>query len=484
MRTCHRSLNAVLLFFGLLFASLGMSASVAVPIRSECPNLAFLPPRTKERSELRADLQRLRALTQACEERYDFYAQLGALYLDLQRFQEAVVALEKALLINPELAGVQIDYAQALAALGRIGEAIDLLNQVANRSDIEESLKDWLRHEIKLAAQHQSALLAQRQSAHDSEAESPILMMGARREVELSGVLQSGIGRETNLNGSSHLRDLTLFLVNGPILVPLSESQSPVAGLTQRSLVALQANARAGVSELQVGGVVQTRRSLNEPIPLQQFSRLEVQFSYPIKNQRVFVGASQQNVEQAAFYGAKEQKYALTYLFDKHRSGCQFQIGISRAELSYPLTPVMDGIYSVLRAESSCSLFGELRLGASFGFDEPKRQERPGGSRRSGDLYMRHLVPIHSTPSQESVKAITWLRATRSVEQSIFSELLIQSPADTRRLDAGLGVSWPFRKHWALNAEFESNSQQSTNQLLNLKNRSVYLVLRWQFASG
>ncbi|NDE53317.1 MAG: tetratricopeptide repeat protein [Actinobacteria bacterium] len=492
MQTCHRSLN-VLLCSALLLASWGLAAADAMPSdalpanampgRSECPLSAFLPSRTKQPSELRADLERLRTLTQACEERYDFYAQLGALLLELQRFQEAVVALEKALLINPELAGAQLDYAQALAALGRSGEAIDLLNQVANRPDIEESLKVWLRGEIELAAQRQSSFLAQRESAPNAEAAPPSLMMGARRAVELSGALQSGIGRESNLKGSSHVRELTLFLVNGPVLVPLNESQYPVAGLTQRSLVALQANARVGVSELQLGGVVQTRRALNEPIPSQQFSRLEVQFAYPIRSHRVYFGVSQQDLEQGSLYAAKEQKYAITYLFDKHRSGCQPQLGLARAELRYPLTPVMDGIHSVLRAEASCSLLGELRLGTSFGFDDPKRQERPGGSRRSGDLYIRHLAPIQATPSQESVKAITWLRAARSLERSIFSELLIQSPADTRRLDAGFGVSWPFRKHWELNAEFESNSQQSTNPLLNLKNRSVYLVLRWQFAS-
>jgi len=441
---------------------------------TECPKAAFWIVQPLRPDQAQAELERLASFADACEAREDFHAQRGALLFQVRRYEQAAIALERALLINPELAGAQIDYALTLGALGQRDEAIDLLGQVAKRTDIEASLRSWLKGEIELAAQREPSKLVKAPYA----AFIDTLTDSAR----FSGLVQTGFGRETNLTGATHSRELTLYLNNGPVVVPLSEAQSPIAGQTQRTLVALQATTKAGAAELQLAGILQSRRSLNESIPMQQFSLLEMKAAYPVGAHRLQLGVYQQDLEQGALYAAKDRKYALTYFQKEQLAGCKPQVNFSVSELSYPLTPLMDGRHRLIRLESQCPVMGELRFGASLGVDEPRQLERPGGSRRGWDVYARHLAPLDIRAPLASVKVLSWVRFARTVERGIFSELLAQSPADTRRVDAGIGLWLPFNRQWEIGAELETNSQRSSNPLLNLKNRGLYLVLRWQFA--
>jgi len=470
----RRGVSKLFCALTLVACSLTPVAARAITSPKACPNAAFWISQPLRPDQAQSELERLASFADACDAREDFHAQRGALLFQLRRHQEAAIALERALLINPELAGAQIDYALTLGALGQRDEAIDLLGQVAKRPDIEASLRSWLQGEIALAAQ--------REPSKPAKARPSGLLDALSDASRLSGLVQTGFGRETNLTGATHSRELTLYLNNGPVLVPLSETQLPISGHTQRSLAALQATTKMGTTEIQLGGIVQSRRTLHESIPTQQFSRLEINANFPIEGRRLQLGASQQDLEQGSLYAAKDRKYGLTYLLDEQRAGCKPQVNFSVSELSYPLTPLMDGRYRVIRLESQCPVMGELRLGASIGLDDPKQPERPGGARRGWDVYARHLAPLDIRAPLASVKVLSWVRFARTVERGIFSELLAQSPADTRRVDAGIGLWLPFNRQWEIGAELETNSQQSSNPLLNLKNRGLYLVLRWQFA--
>lgn len=466
-----------------------LSCALAQSPPVECPKTPFwfVLPEGAERQ--RAELESLAVFTEVCDARDDFHVQRGTLFLQLKRFQEAAVALEKALLINPELAGAQLDYAQALAALGRRKEAIDLLEQVIRRPDIEQSLRDWLRREIELVAlaersqpiQADPLGLIQRGLGQQSDAQSPGPVLSSDKPIRLSGVLQTGIGHESNLTGASNARELTLYLVNGPVLVPLSDAQAPSGGVAQRSLLAVQAASKAGLAEVQVGALLQSRRSINEPIPLQQFSRVELQTAYPFGSHRTYVGISQQNLEQGALYAAKDQKFTLGYVVAPRQGICHRKLELSRSELRYPLNPVMDGVFRAVRGEANCQLFGELKLGASLGLDDPKQVGRPGGDRKSYELYARHLVRFNAPMLKIPLKATSWLRTAQTTDSDLFSDLLAQRPTATQRIDAGLGIAWPLGTHWEINTEFETNAQRSNNPLINLNNRSLYFVLRWQF---
>jgi predicted Zn-dependent protease len=79
-----------------------------------------------------------------CDEKATCQAQKGAQLLAQGRVEEAAVALEKALLLDPNLPGVQLDYAQALALIGLKGSARAMLADVLQRPDIQPNLKSKL----------------------------------------------------------------------------------------------------------------------------------------------------------------------------------------------------------------------------------------------------------------------------------------------------------------------------------------------------
>ena len=92
----------------------------------------------------KASLAELNSFVLACDEVALFHARRGTLLLTMSQIEEAAVALEKALLIDPNLPGAQLDFAQALAQIGQRGSARALLAQVLERPDIEPALKGQL----------------------------------------------------------------------------------------------------------------------------------------------------------------------------------------------------------------------------------------------------------------------------------------------------------------------------------------------------
>jgi predicted Zn-dependent protease len=65
-----------------------------------------------------------------CDEQAICQAQKGAQLLAQGRVEEAAIGLEKALLLDPNLPGAQLDYAQALAQIGLKGSASAMLADV------------------------------------------------------------------------------------------------------------------------------------------------------------------------------------------------------------------------------------------------------------------------------------------------------------------------------------------------------------------
>ena len=80
----------------------------------------------------------------ACEDNAFFHAYLGAKLLALGQTEAAAVSLEKALLLNPDLPGAQICFAQALAQIGLKGFAKAIPNDVPQMTDLTNHLKNQL----------------------------------------------------------------------------------------------------------------------------------------------------------------------------------------------------------------------------------------------------------------------------------------------------------------------------------------------------
>ena len=178
-------------------------------------------------------LEQLAAWADACDENAFFHAYLGAQLLASGQTEAAAVVLEKALLINPDLPGAQLDFAQALAQIGLNGSARAILSDVLQRPDIQPGLKNQL-----------------------SKAQ-PLL---AQPSWQWQALAQTAYGHESNLNSATYTDSLTLYLSNGPVTLGLSDNTKPVSGDAFKTSVALQGTFRlAGLQELAINAAVNSK---------------------------------------------------------------------------------------------------------------------------------------------------------------------------------------------------------------------------------
>jgi len=438
-----------------------------------------------------------------CDEQATCQAQKGAQLLAQGRVEEAAVALEKALLLDPNLPGAQLDYAQALALIGLKGSARAMLADVLQRPDIQPKLKS------KLAGAQNSP----------SEASPPSL----QSEWQWSKLVQAALGHETNLNSATFTDSLTLMLSNGPVTIGLSDSAKPIAGPATKTLLAVQGSTRAGAGLLALGEL-SVSASLSNKNALQtdsltgikpernQTAEAVAKFSLPMiagaaSGQWQFsAGGTQFWLGSASAYSDTgfnvkfnwDQSFepGFTSVFggklNLEDQSCKLAPSVGQTHQSFPLSSSLNGIYSFARMELLCrAQANESQVVLGKGQDKatnnaisaPQSSARPGGDKKRLDLLLRHehLVPLAWSPFKQ-VKAgqlSAWVRYAKSADAQIYSELLGDLKTTTHRTDWGLGLWVPLDKSWSAGLNLEATSQKSNNTLFNLKNSSVYTGIRW-----
>ena len=438
-----------------------------------------------------------------CDEQAICQAQKGAQLLAQGRVEEAAVALEKALLLDPNLPGAQLDYAQALALIGLKGSARAMLADVLQRPDIQPNLKSKLT-----GAQNPP-----------SEATQPSLPS----EWQWSKLAQAAVGHETNLNSATFTDSLTLMLSNGPVTIGLSDSAKPMAGPATKTLLAVQGSTRAGAGLLALGEL-SVSASLSNKNALQadsltgikpernQTAEAVAKFSLPMiagaaSGQWQFsAGGTQFWLGSASAYSDTgfnvkfnwDQSFepGFTSMFggklNLEDQSCKLAPSVGQTHQSFPLSSSLNGIYSFARMELLCrAQANESQVVLGKGQDKatnnamsaPQSSARPGGDKKRLDLLLRHehLVPLAWSPFKQ-VKAgqlSAWVRYAKSADAQIYSELLGDLKTTTHRTDWGLGLWVPLDKSWSAGLNLEATSQKSNNTLFNLKNSGIYAGIRW-----
>lgn len=139
-----------------------------------------------------------------CENNAAFLAWYGAALRQAERYPEAAVWLERALLLQPSLLGVQLDYADTLAALGEWPSARSLWSALSKTPQLPHQLQQLLEHRLSIV---DSALLPVRR-----------------------GHWALKIGRDDNLTSAPKQTNITITLPSGEINLPLSDNFRPNVG--------------------------------------------------------------------------------------------------------------------------------------------------------------------------------------------------------------------------------------------------------------
>ena len=177
--------------------------SCSVPnVASACVDLSsFYPGNEPDWPSLQ---QQLAGLMSECLESSEFFALYGAAQLNSGQLAGALESLERAILINPENGGARIDYAQALFEEGQLFLALEINEQLLQRT---EDLPAGLESGLRSRQQNWQALTRQTSFQADLLA-----------------------GYDNNLNGAPDPGQITLTLSGEPILLNLNEEFRPISG--------------------------------------------------------------------------------------------------------------------------------------------------------------------------------------------------------------------------------------------------------------
>lgn len=190
------------------------SPELADARQQESCTLLARTPWPADAGERRSLVQRLEARRERCMDHAAFLATLGGFWLEDGNPAQALLWLERSLLLDPNQLGARADYALALAAMGERAALEELLKEWGGRTDLPPRLFSRL---LEADVQRSGAGL-------QSE---PELSRGRWVQVREVSVV---FGHETNLNRSPRLSELTITPPDGPIPLVLDEPLKPRPG--------------------------------------------------------------------------------------------------------------------------------------------------------------------------------------------------------------------------------------------------------------
>lgn len=403
---------------------------------------------------MRQRLNQLVAFEASCESNPGFQAYRGLLLLQAGWLAEAAIALEKSLLILPDQPGVQLDYAQALAQLGQKSSARQLVEAVASREDIQTGLRDWLRTEL--------------------EVDTPVWSW--------ISVIQSSVGRETNLASATHTGSLTLFLPNGTVEVPLADSEKPISGLGLKTFIAVQGQRSLGAGSLRTTFSLQARDA--QSVATNHLREALLSYAWPAGPGTASFQIASHRYQQTQQYSYADTGWRLKYEPNALGRTCKWSPMLGQVRQQYLSTPNLSGQYGHAGMEVQCAHTATYETSFSFtgGLDTPTQDGRPGGDKRRKEVSVRQAMSVSlPTPGGAGLPGVVngWYRLSDTQDQELYSPLLGDRNIATRRQDMGFGLWWALAPQWTMGFDWERTLQKSNNVLLNIKNSSFYFGLKW-----
>lgn len=171
-------------------------------------------PWPADAGERRSLIQRLEARRERCMDHPAFLAVLGGYWLEDGNPAQALLWLERSLLLDPQQLGARADHALALAALGERAALEELLKEWGGRTDLPPPLL---------------SRLVEAGSRRPGNGSAPDREMARGRWVQVREVTLV-LGHESNLDRSPRLSELTITPPDGPVPLVLDQPLKPRPG--------------------------------------------------------------------------------------------------------------------------------------------------------------------------------------------------------------------------------------------------------------
>lgn len=410
------------------------------------PSFPVQPPLQTAQRE--AEAARLAGLEDPCQNRADYFAYQGVLLLTLGRPQKAALALEKALLLNPGLAGAQLDYAQALAEIGQRDSAISLASEVSQHPDIPFALQAWLSEQLGVW-----------------KGDGWLLDWS----VEFLG------GAESNLNSAPGIQFLTLTLPGGSVPVQLADNERIPGGAARTAWVGSAARAWGGGMVL-FNGEISTRNSPGKSDTNQAIVSANAAYFHPFLDGQIGLRFGQTRLWMANQPTYTSTGWGLLYQLPPPfaPAGCASNLGYSDENRDFPAAPLQAGRYAGPKAWLFCR--GEVwdfNVLWQDRKDRARDSDRLGGDQRRSDITLgiaRRLGP-------DTVSL--WVQRGRDLDDLPYSSLLGGQPRRVDRLAGRLSYEHPLADQWSIVAYLENTLQKSNIALFNMENHAIYFGLKF-----
>lgn len=416
----------------------------------------------------RASIAQMQQVRPHCLGDAGFLARLGALLLEDGDTEQALIWLERALLLDPELLGARADYALALAAQGQPDALGELAAALRGRSDVPAALRARL-----YPAQPRSIFAW------------PVIRLGhALRAAtwRAQGEVSLLAGYDGNLNRSPRLSELALTLPEGVVVLPV-QSQ-PRSGAAALGSTAVQLAYAPQASTILRTGLVAAGRAA----PRHQSTDWR-QWQWISGLSHAYNGARAHfDFSLAGVAGPLGEPYAVRRLalsVETFALDCRLQLGLEQERRSQSPAAALDARTDAWQLSAKCQPAPwkgwNWTLDLRGDRDRPDLHDRPGGTQRSLGTGLRLAGPVWGQ---------TWLeitaRATASRDSLGYSPLLNNNARrrmNARQLavEAAVPLWREYEQRLDAIVKWQIAHQDSNLPLFRYQAASLYGGLRWQW---
>lgn len=456
--------------FLLCLLAWGVSARVQAQVLRVCPP-SFPSVASDDPSVRNQELERLQAVAPVCLQSADFFAYQGQLLLQQQRFADALVALERSLLLDSSRPGVELDYVLALAKTGDSDSARSLAQQVLEREDAPAAVRAVLEDALHDGNSRQSTLLA------DGFA------------WQWRGHVQSLLGTDSNLNSATSADAINLTLPNGNVSLLLDGSSRPRSGSAWLNTGQLSGQANVDGGLLVVQG--ESRERLAPGSSDFAYSQQDAFVLYRPNNPDAWVpriAVSNFRMGGTTLYtgltATAWREYPGAALAEQQLSGCSYRVGLEGERRTYAQDTTQNGIYASVLGALLCNDGDDhYQLGVQTGRDWASSAYRAGGNQTRLDfkaLWGRQWRWARTT--------VEWVVSDLR-DANPYSDLLGGVTRSTLRQNFRISVTKRLNLQEKPNAwgglysvtVFEVLQHKSNLELFSVKGESLYTGLRYEF---
>ena len=406
-----------------------------------------------------------------------YYRQHGQWLLRQSNPSAAIEALERALLLEPEHLGTQLDYAQALLVMGDADSATALLSALQAQPNIPPPIAALLASQLQALYQLKAGQLA----AANATPAPP----GLTSRVMFS----QSLGGDTNLNNAPSASNIILTYPELDLNLPLQDASRPLSGAT--AATALQWTGLWPVGQhvwlLQAKG--QARQTST---PANRFEQTELGATWlqdPAAPQQWIARAEHTQLRWGNRKLYSSEKLSLQHQWmhsvnlpntpsKPHTLNCRSAVGAELEDRAFPGSRATDGLYRGATFTLVCQERSSLSIQLSTGLDQPNQADRVGGAQRQHEMRMQWQFAAVGSQWQAEYSY------QRQQDTTGYSPLLSRNAVrrvsrQAVRLEASRPTRWAAigSPQWFGSIEF---TRQSSNlQLFASSRNAAQTGLRW-----